>query len=100
MLNFTTYGQTEWLAVSVEEAGNYTITARCTDTTGDFYVEGIEANNTYRRNFWRGSTETIDLNGLNMGDTIYIKVYPYSSDHASSPEQPYEHNVNITVTKN
>jgi len=100
LLNFTTYGQTEWRAVSIEEDGDYTITAGCTDAEGDFYVEGIEANNTYRRNFWNGRTETIGLNGLNMGDTIYIKVYPFSSNHISYPEQSYEHDVNITVTKN
>ena len=100
LLNFTTYGQTEWRAVSIEEAGNYTITAGCADETGDFFVEGIEPHKTTRVNPYNGSSRDIDMYNLSAGTTIYIKVYPYNFAHISNPELTYEHNINITVTKN
>ncbi len=99
-LNFTTYGQTEWRAVLIEEDGDYTITAGCTDSIGDFYVEGIEPHKTTRVNPYNGSSRDIDMYNLSAGTTIYIKVYPYNFAHISNPELTYEHNINITVTKN
>lgn len=100
LLNFKTYGQTQWRAVSIKEDGNYTITARCTDNTGDFFVEGIEPDKTTRKNPYSGNSSDIDMYNLSAGTTIYIKVYPYNSEHINNPEQSYEHDVNILVTKN
>lgn len=46
LLNFTTYGQTEWRAVSIMESGSYKIAAVAGDNSGYFKVEGICPNNT------------------------------------------------------
>ena len=99
LLNFTTYGQIEWRAVSIMESGSYKIAAVAGDNSGYFKVEGICPNNT-SIGYISGSENNLYLYNLSVGDTIYIKVYPSSSTHISNPDQSYEHNINITVTKN
>ena len=99
LLNFTTYGQIEWRAVSIMESGSYKIAAVAGDNSGYFKVEGICPNNT-SIGYISGSETNLYLYNLSVGDTIYIKVYPSSSTHISNPDQSYEHNINITVTKN
>ena len=99
LLNFTTYGQTEWRAVSIMESGSYKIAAVAGDNSGYFKVEGICPNNT-SIGYISGSENNLYLYNLSVGDTIYIKVYPSSSTHISNPDQSYEHNINITATKN
>ena len=44
------------------------------------------------------STQTIDTNPLEAGETIYIKIYPYSQD-SRMPNAAYEHDIKIKIDK-